>query len=74
MTEHEPRQKNFLIMSGVELRAAREEMGMTQREMAEKYEISVDGYKQYELGRRPIPGPVKMLTKMLLRDHRNIAK
>ena len=60
-------------MSPEELRAAREEMGLTQSEAAEKYELSLRGYKHYELGQRAIPGPVKVLTKILLDQHRKIA-
>jgi transcriptional regulator with XRE-family HTH domain len=74
MTLHEPRQKNFPVMKPEELRAAREEMGLTQQEAADKYEISHRGYKNYELGLRPIPGPVKILTALLLEKHRKISQ
>jgi transcriptional regulator with XRE-family HTH domain len=64
------RKKNFLVMSSIELRAAREEMGLTQQEAADKYELSLEGYKKYELGLRPIPGPVKLLTQIFLERQR----
>jgi DNA-binding XRE family transcriptional regulator len=64
------RQKNYPVMSSDELRAAREELGWTQQEAAERYEISLDGYKKYELGLRPIPGPVKLLTGFFLEQRR----
>jgi DNA-binding transcriptional regulator YiaG len=65
-----PRQKNFPIMPPEELRTAREELALTQQEAADLYEISLRGYKNYELGQKPIPGPVKKLTKYLLAEHR----
>jgi transcriptional regulator with XRE-family HTH domain len=61
-------------MQPEELRAAREEMGLTQPEAADRYGLSLSGYKKYELGRTPIPGPVRILTQYLLTEHRKIAK
>ena len=66
------RKKNFPVMSATELRAAREEIGLTQQEAADEYEISLEGYKKYELGLRPIPGPVKLLTYIFLERRRKI--
>jgi transcriptional regulator with XRE-family HTH domain len=57
-------------MTAAELRAAREEMGLTQQEAANRYELSLSGYKKYELGVTAIPGPVRVLTKRLLSEHR----
>ena len=75
MNTKAPRQKNFPIMPPEALRSAREELGLTQQEAADLYEISLRGYKNYELGEKPIPGPVKKLTAYLLMDHRKkIAK
>lgn len=65
-----PRQSNFPIMPPETLRAAREEMGLSQQAAADKYEISLRGYKNYELGQKPIPGPVKLLTERFLLEHR----
>jgi transcriptional regulator with XRE-family HTH domain len=65
-----PRQTNFPIMKAEELRAARQEFGLTQQEAANKYELSLRGYKQYELDERPIPGPVRLLTKYFLQEIR----
>jgi DNA-binding transcriptional regulator YiaG len=70
METKSPRQKTYAIMTPEELRSAREEMGMTQPEAAAKYELSLRGYKHYELGQRAIPGPVKVLTKFLLDQYR----
>jgi transcriptional regulator with XRE-family HTH domain len=60
-------------MQPEELRAARHEMGLTQQEAAEKYELSLRGYKNYELGEKPIPGPIKILTRYYLQEHRRKA-
>ena len=65
-----PRQINYPIMSPDELVTARKEMGLTQPEAAAKYELSLRGYKNYEYGERTIPGPVRLLTKFFLMDHR----
>jgi transcriptional regulator with XRE-family HTH domain len=67
---HSPRQTKFQAMTPEELRAAREEMGFTQDEAARLYELSLSGYKKYELGISAIPGPVKVLTKRLLQEYR----
>jgi transcriptional regulator with XRE-family HTH domain len=66
--------KKFPPVSSEVLRAAREEMGLTQQEAADKYRISLIGYKQYELGKRPIPGPIALLTEYFLKDHRRMQK
>jgi transcriptional regulator with XRE-family HTH domain len=70
MNAAKPRQINYSTMTPDQLRAAREELGLTQNEAAKKYELSLRGYKNYELGERPIPGPVKLLTQYFLIDHR----
>jgi transcriptional regulator with XRE-family HTH domain len=57
-------------MKPEDLKAARQEMGLTQEEAARKYELSLSGYKKYELGISAIPGPVKVLTNHFLREHR----
>jgi transcriptional regulator with XRE-family HTH domain len=53
-------------MTGAEFRAARKRMGLTQAAAAKKYELSLNAIKQYELGLRPIPGPVRLLTLQFL--------
>jgi transcriptional regulator with XRE-family HTH domain len=70
MNATKPRQTNYSTMTADQLRAAREELGLTQSEAASKYEISLRGYKNYELGERPIPGPIKLLTQYFLMEHR----
>lgn len=37
------------------LKQLRKEMGLTQFEMAEKLDISVQAYRNYEIGKRPMP-------------------
>jgi transcriptional regulator with XRE-family HTH domain len=65
--------KTRKVMQPEELRAARHEMGLTQQEAADKYELSLRGYKNYELGEKPIPGPIKILTRYYLQEHRRKA-
>ena len=61
-------------MTPEELRAVRAEMGLTQIEAAELYNVSLSGYKKWELGQRKIDGPAVPLTKYLLDKFRNIRK
>lgn len=65
---------SFMIMhremTKEELRDARKEMEMTQEDAADKYQVSIRSYKAYELGEAKIPGPVKLLTKYLLKEFR----
>jgi DNA-binding transcriptional regulator YiaG len=58
-----PRQTRYEVMQPDELRSIRKRLKWTQDEGARHLEISVRGYKQYELGERPIPGPVKILMR-----------
>lgn len=55
-------------MSPRELRDIRKKMQLTQIEMAIKLELSLRGYRQYECDERPIPGPVKLLARILARS------
>jgi DNA-binding transcriptional regulator YiaG len=61
-------------MTSEELRAARSEMGLTQTEAAEKFGVSLSGYKKWELGVATIPGPAVLLVKYLLLDARKLQK
>jgi DNA-binding transcriptional regulator YiaG len=72
MNKYDPSTETYTAMRPHELRAAREEMGLTQMEAARKYEIKLRTYKNYELGGTGIPGPVKLLTAFFVREHRNI--
>ena len=72
MTKYDPNSESYIAMKPDELRAAREEMGLTQMEAARKYEIKLRTYKNYELGETAIPGPVKLLTALFIRDYRKI--
>ena len=68
-TPRRPRQTQYEAMLPDELRSIRKQLGWTQDEGARRLEISVRGYKQYELGERPIPGPVKILMRKYLREN-----
>jgi putative transcriptional regulator len=61
-------------MTPEELRAARAEMGLTQVEAAKLYNVSLSGYKKWELGERKIEGPAVPLTKHLLEAFRTIRR
>ena len=61
-------------MTPERLRAARLELRLTQEQAAEKYGVSLSGYKKWELGVAAIPGTAVILTKYLLDEFRNINK
>jgi DNA-binding transcriptional regulator YiaG len=67
---------NALVMSKLptmppeELRAIRTEMGDTQAQAAERYGVDLRSYKRWELGERSIPGPVVVLSGLLLKEFR----
>lgn len=53
-------------MLPLELRLARERLGLTQTEMAGKLNTSLRGYQHWEGGTRHIPGPVEVAVSCLL--------
>lgn len=56
------------------LRKAREALGMTQRQLAQKLQLKASGadhVRHMERGRRPVSGPVKVAVQAML-DHREI--
>ena len=59
-------------MTSEELRAVRAELSITQREAAEKFGVSLSGYKKWEEGVASIPGPAVLLIRYILRDFRKI--
>jgi DNA-binding transcriptional regulator YiaG len=61
-------------MTPERLRAARLELGLTQEQAAEKYGVSLSGYKKWELGLAATPGTAAILTKYLLSEFRNTNK
>jgi transcriptional regulator with XRE-family HTH domain len=64
----------YPVMTGGELRAIRQELGLTQFDAAKKFEVQFRTYKNYELGATPIPGPVRLLAGYFIRDNRNFSK
>lgn len=56
-------------MTNIELRAAREKLKKTPREMAEKLGVAKRTYLNYEKGMRPIRGPFVLLLQRILDDH-----
>lgn len=47
------------------IRLIRHRFGLTQEEFAPLLGVSVSGYRQYEQGRRPLPGPVFILLRII---------
>jgi DNA-binding transcriptional regulator YiaG len=69
-----PAMSKLQTMTADDLRAARAEMGLTQVDAANLYNISLSGYKKWELGERKIEGPAVPLTKYLLASYRKKEK
>jgi DNA-binding transcriptional regulator YiaG len=65
---------NLPTMTPEELRAVRAEMGDTQAEAAARYGVAVNTYKRWELGIRAVPGPVVILSRVILDTHRRLKR
>ncbi len=57
-------------MTPAELRAFREELGITQADAAKLLGVATHTYKRWEMGIRSIPGPAVILTGIRLEQHR----
>jgi DNA-binding transcriptional regulator YiaG len=57
-------------MTKDELRAAREEMGLSQEQAARALGVSLSGYKKWELGIANISGTAVILTNRILKEFR----
>lgn len=61
-------------MEPSELKAIREELGLTQTEMAERLGVKLRGYQAWEaesgIGKRAISGPAVLLARRLLEEYR----
>ncbi|MGL4754170.1 MAG: helix-turn-helix domain-containing protein [Aeromonadaceae bacterium] len=53
-------------MTPEKIKQARQSMGLTQAEMAEKMGVCVDAVKQWESGRRKPRGPAIKMIEMLM--------
>ena len=52
-------------MTGEELRAYREQQGLTQRQLAHEIGVKWQPYiSNWELGRKPIPQPIQELLRL----------
>lgn len=61
-------------MPAEQLRAIREEIGIIQAEMAERFNVARESYVRWETGVRKIAGPAVVLAEMLLKQHRDAQK
>lgn len=53
-------------MTAQELREAREELGWTQSALASALGVTLRAVQYYEVGKRPVPGPVDRLMAITL--------
>jgi DNA-binding transcriptional regulator YiaG len=60
----------FPVMPADEFKSARQELGLLQRELAARLEVTIDAIKQYESGRRKIKGPARALILKMLAENR----
>jgi DNA-binding transcriptional regulator YiaG len=58
-----------LAMTAETMRAIRDRLGKTQREMARMLGVELRGYQRWELDERKIPGTAVLLVKRILADH-----
>lgn len=49
-----------------EVRAAREAFGLTQKQMDQKLGVGKDTTRDWERGKRAVPGPAALAVKLLL--------
>jgi DNA-binding transcriptional regulator YiaG len=59
-------------MTPEELRAIREELGLKQYEAPPLFGVALTSYKRWELGERKIPGPVVILARKYIAEHRKL--
>lgn len=59
-------------MTAQAMRAIRDRLGKTQKEMANLLGVEVRGYQRWELGERKIPGTAILLVKRIMRDHEDV--
>jgi DNA-binding transcriptional regulator YiaG len=68
-------QKPIPTMEPSELRAIRDELGLTQIEMAERLGVKLRGYRAWEaesgMSKRAISGPAVLLVRRLLDEYRS---
>ncbi|GAB6842365.1 DNA-binding transcriptional regulator YiaG [Methylorubrum rhodinum] len=55
-------------MTGAELRSAREALGLSVSLFAERLEVDQSAVRRWESGDRAIPGPVRVLVRLWLRE------
>jgi len=57
-------------MTPAELRAARTALGLSQRELAERLEVTIRALQMWEAGERAIPGPARVALRLMLAPRR----
>ncbi len=57
---------NLHDMTPAEIREVREKFGLTQKQMDARLGIGKGGVRDYERGKRAVPGPTALLLKLLL--------
>lgn len=71
---HAPDMNKLPTMTPEELRAIREELGLQQNEAPPLFGVALNTYKRWERGERSIPGPVVILAKKYIEEHRKLQK
>lgn len=58
----------------VDVRAARRKLGMTQKDFAHSFGVSLDTLRNWEQGRRRPEGPARVLLAVIERDPKTVLK
>ena len=58
----------------VDVRAARRKLGMTQKDFAHSFGVSLDTLRNWEQGRRRPEGPARVLLAVIERDPETVLK
>jgi len=59
---------NFIIMKGYELKELRHQMGLTQKELAEKIGVPWNTVARWEVGMRKIAEPIARLVHYIAKE------
>jgi len=53
-------------MTPAEFRAARAALGLSQRELAERLEVTIRALQMWEAGERAVPGPARVALRFFM--------
>jgi putative transcriptional regulator len=66
--------EHVVKIPAVDVRAARRKLGMTQKDFALSFGVSLDTLRNWEQGRRHPEGPARVLLAVIERDPKTVLK